>query len=289
MSYALILMTSLLFALQTLAMKKLRAPAMADQLRLNAVFMGLGALLLCGYGMLFQRDVFIIGRTTAAFGVLFGFLYAADVLCYLLALGRGPVALTAFFLSASMLIPALFGIAFLGERLTLKKGAGILMLVCAMFLAQQKEQKAIGARSWIALCLLAFLFNGFLSVCQKEQQTLTRGTEGFGLMLIGYACASLFSALSAAIAGGKRRPTGIAGLIRRNAPWLAAIAVCSMLGNLLLTFLASSVDSVLLYPLSQGGLLVLLALASVLIYRERGGRRAFGGLVLGIAAMILIA
>lgn len=288
MTYLLILTTSLLFALQTLSMKRLRAASLGDQLPLNAVFMGLGAVLLGIYGLFFERKTFVFSLTTTLYGVIFGLLYAAAVLCYLLALNCGPVAPTAFFLSASMLIPALFGAAFLGESMSPKKVVGIILLIAAMALNQPNEKSGAKARGWMSLCLMAFLFNGLLSVCQKCQQTVTHGAEGGGLMLVGYACAAFFSALFGLSLKGKRSKA-VSMSIKENACVLPAIAAFSLLGNLLLTHLAASVDSVVLYPMSQGGLLVILTLLSILHLKEKNSVKTLVGLFIGLTAIVMMA
>lgn len=290
MTYLLIFAASALFAMQTLAMKKLRSGSLAGQLFLNAAFTGLGALLLALYG-LFDRAVFAFGGRTALYGLAFGVLYAGAVLCYLLALLKGPVALSAFYLSASMLIPALFGILFLHEKITPLKGIGIALLVFSMYLAQAGEKKArpqTRGRAWLALCMGAFCLNGLLSVSQKCQQMATGGTEGFGLMLVGYAAAGVLDGL-AAFALSRKAPFSARELLCANRLALPAVTVCSLSGNLILTFLAAKVDSVLLYPMSQGGLLVLLALLSALVFHEKNGLRAVTALALGIVALALLA
>ena len=288
MTMLLIFGTSLLFSLQTMGMKKLHSGSIAGQLGLNAAFMGLGAGMLALYGVFAQPAVFGLSLTTLLFGVLFGVLYASAVLCYLLALNRGPVALTAFYLSASMVIPAMVGVLFLHESLSVKRGAGLLVLLGAMYLTRQGEDGEGRSAGWVGLCLAAFILNGCTSVCQKLHQMISQCTQGYSLILIGYAAAALISGIAAAFLVKRPDTAARSGITRRNLPYLPVIAVCSVGGNLLLTYLAGQVDGLILYPLSQGGMLVMLLIISLAFLRERINRRSMLGLLLGILAIVLI-
>lgn len=290
MTMLLIFGTSLLFAWQTMGMKKLHSGSIAGQLGLNASFMGLGAGFLALYGVLAKPAMFELSRGTVLFGLAFGALYASAVLCYLLALNRGPVALTAFCLSASMVIPALFGVL-LHEALSVKKLAGLAALLGALYLTRQGGDARRQSPGWGGLCLAAFVLNGCTSVCQKLHQIVSRGTQGDGLMLVGYTVAALVSGMGAALLFARRgKPGGVCRAhVRRNLLYLPLIAVCSTGGNLLLTDLAGRVDSLILYPLSQGGMLVLLLVMSRFCLKERLSRQSMLGLLLGLLAIVWLA
>ncbi len=278
----------LLFTGQTLANKLLKVDTLPQRLLVNGGFTLLAALCMLVYGV-FNHEVFDIGTATLLLGLLFGVLFAATVLFYNMALSRGPLAYSAFYFSASMIVPAICGVLFFGEELTALKTIALVLFLVAFYLTNtagaQKDQPK--QKGWLLLCILSSVLNGCLAVTQKCQQTLTNGTQAMGLMLVGFLTATVcyFAVYFLQPKEAGLRPIK---LFKANALPMPLLALCSMLGNVLLTAQAGQIDSAVLYPVVQGGLMLCITLASLFFFREKATKQGLVGLFVGLVAIVLI-
>lgn len=283
--------TILLFVLQTLSMKLQRTEYLPQRLLVNCVFSLLAALAMAA-GKLLLPELFTISSPTLLYGLLFGALFALTILFYNLAIAAGPLSYTTFYFSASMLVPTFAGILFFHEAFGLATGVAVLLFLAAFYFLNVTPSGGAARPNprWLALCALTFVCNGFLAVIQKAQQTATGGMESAGLMLVGFCTAALCYA-AAYFALRRGLPSQAArgrALLRQNLTAILLLALGSVGGNLLLTWLAGQVPASYLYPLVQGSIIVGVTLCSVLFFREKLSVRGKLGILLGVAAIVAI-
>ncbi|KKO53641.1 hypothetical protein [Paenibacillus sp. DMB20] len=297
MNTLLIALTIVLFSAQTLSMKLIKEGPFRKQLLIYA-----GFTLLASAGMLLysivQPEVRQMSPTTVLFGILFGLGFMLTIIFYNLAIMSGPLSYTAFYFSASMLIPAVTGILAFGEPLTVTTIAAIVLFLMAFYFINanpgSKKGESRANSRWLFYCLMTFLFNGLLAVIQKFHQSRMEGTESAGLMFAGFCSAFVFYALAYAVqhAKGKKRErltfAGDGAALRDN--WLPIIllAATSLTGNIIMTFLSGVVPSSYLFPLVQGSIIVSITLCSVLLFKERISAYGKIGIFLGVTAIVII-
>lgn len=285
---AALLCTIALFVMQTLSMKVQHADTLPRKLLVNCAAAALAALAL-GAGRLWSPDVFAVGPATFYCGIAFGVLFALTILFYNLAIDSGPLSYTAFYFSASMLVPAAAGVLWFGETFRPALAAAIVLFLAAFWCLKSAGASRPAASRWPLLCALTFLCNGLCAVVQKFQQRAADGRQAPGLMLVGFCTAALcYAAAFLALRSknsGRQRP-GL--LLRRNLPAVLLLAAGSAGGNLLLTVLAGRVDASYLFPLVQGSIIVGVALCSALLFREKLSPRGWLGIALGVAAIVTI-
>ncbi|MGZ9586598.1 hypothetical protein [Paenibacillus marinisediminis] len=296
MTILLIAMTILLFAAQTLSMKLIRADNLRQRLLINTGFTLIASSGLLLYS-LFQPKVLLISSDTLLLGIMFGLVFTLTIIFYNLAISIGPLSYTAFYFSASMIIPALTGIIAFDEPLKVTVIAAIMLFLAAFYFINVNPDTRSGnktSQKWKIYCLLTFLCNGSLAVIQKVHQYKMEGTQSDGLMLVGFCSAFVFYAIAYGVMCMVRNAkmsmslVGEVTLLRNNILPMVLLAATSLIGNLIMTYLSGFVPSSYLFPLVQGSILVSITLCSVLIFREHLSRVGRIGLTLGLAAIVII-
>lgn len=299
MNTLLIVITITLFSTQTLSMKLIKAGPLRERLLIYAGFTFIASMGLLLFS-LFQPEARQISPETLMFGILFGLGFMLTIIFYNLAISTGPLSYTAFYFSASMLIPTVTGIIAFNEAMTLTTVAAILLFLAAFyFINVNPDQKSEGGSTkrsdkWLLYCLLTFLFNGLLAVIQKFHQHQMEGTQSSGLMFVGFCSAFVFYILAYTVqyvTGKKQESLTISRegtVLRQNLLPMVLLAATSLIGNIIMTFLSGVVPSSYLFPLVQGSIIVSITLCSMLLFREKLSTFGKIGIMLGVFAIIII-
>lgn len=245
-----------------------------------------------GVAALIGLVLFLVGdRAMSAATVISAFFYAAVVFSLqslsVAAMRVGSMSLTAIFVMYGMIIPALAGPIFWHEPFGLLQAAGILMMLVSLWLLNGKMDKdRIGiTRLWISLALLCFVLSGLAGVMEKIHQSTDGREEKAAFVLVACLFMLLFSLVLTAISrkrgGGvsRFRPIavlgGLAGLV------VGAYSIVNLT-------LAGGLDSVVYYPVANGGAMLLTVVVSSLIFGERLDMRKSLGVLIGLCGIILL-
>ena len=199
-------------------------------------------------------------------------------------LSLGSLAIYSMFMMlGGMILPFLYGVIFLDEELSLWKIVGVILLTGFIVLqatSQGKdgqEKKVDGKQNtyfFFIICLLIFLLNGATSIISKAHQVGKNAVDEISFTVMS---SFLTVALSALILGGllcKRDRMEKLGQIKSAFSWkpflgMIAVGVISCTGNFLLLKAASNVPASIQFPLVSGGVIVLSAIVSVCIFKEK--------------------
>jgi drug/metabolite transporter (DMT)-like permease len=235
----------------------------------------------------------------AAFGftlhfptLLFGFFYGAS-LCLSMhtgykALCLGPMALTSMLVSFSVVIPLVFGVTVLDEKLGIFKGIALLLLVFAIVLTnasklKKGERAEKGYARWLFFVFLTFIANGLCSVIQKQHQTLYPGAYSREFMLFAVLlCAIVFS--TAALI--RLRPRQIFAVKGKGYAVLSGAA--NGLMNFFTLVLAGMENASVLFPAISAGTILASLLCGKLIFKEKLKANHYFALGFGILAVVLL-
>ena len=240
--------------------------------------------------------------------LLYAVVYAACAavtnVASLFAMRRGKVAVvTLFSLSGGLLLPAGYGVLWLGEQLTAWKAAGGLLILLSFFGCLLDRPKGTDGgpsrlRFWL-LCLLVFLGNGMISVVTKAH-AIHADTVSSREFLTMTSFLGLAVSVAILVPGLLRRTDG-AGLRahiardlggKRTVLTLALLtggyAVCNGLANVCSMQAAKTMDSSLQFPLLGAMVVVFTALPAWAVFHEKPGRGDAAGLGLTVAGMALL-
>ena len=221
------------------------------------------------------------------YSLAFAAVYVGGTVTSVLALRWGSLAITSLIMSYSLIIPTAYGLLFLNETAGVPQILGIVILLVSLFLVKGRDaysQTKGFSVKWLIAVSISFVCNGLCSVIQKEQQRLFNGSYNGGFMILALAVAAAVSFAAGFLAEGQNWKQ----LIRRGFPSAALCGLSNGVTNYLVLVIVASVSASLFFPVLSAGQLIFTFLISVFFYRERFSPKQLVGLVLGIAALVLL-
>ena len=232
---------------------------------------------------------------TAVLGIAFGLVTALQQIFNLMAMDLGAWSYTTVIVSLSMLVPALSGALLFGEKLSLMKAFGvILMCVCLVLSVKGKKEAKKATFRWFFYCMMTFLCTGGIGVMQKWHQSTGYREELNAFLLIAFGVSFIYSAAAAAVLARKAKSSGRMekkAISAGDFAWALALVAggcCVAVNNKLNMYLSGVMDSAVFFPLVNGGGLVLTVFAALLLFRERLTIRQWVGVGAGIAAVVFL-
>ena len=219
---------------------------------------------------------------TLLYGAVFAGCYFAAMLFTIKAVGEGSLALTALFLSYSLVIPAAVGVLLLHEQLSQIHIVGILMLLVSLYFVGRPGGQVRITGKWVLCIAIAFFGNG-LCVASQKMYLVHSGGRGRALFMIT-ALTMIITALAVVCACKK----GFSRLTPRNgAPLAVLYGVSNGLMNTFVMLLAAYPASIV-FPTISGGGIILTYLISRFVYKERLSSDQNIGFVIGVLAVVAL-
>ncbi len=233
-----------------------------------------------------QKGSFIPTLPDLINGFLFGAFYFGAVLFLAIGYEIGSMSLTSIILNMSLFMPLIYS-CFLGDSLTVPGIIGTALIVVTMILAVDTsgDDKKASLR-WFCIALLAFITNGFTTIVQKYHVIENGDENNMIFMTVACLCSAILffiSALFAKDADGNKKVGAFAVLGMATVSGLGSFA-----GNALMTYLCDKVSGAILYPFVNGGICIIIALASFIIFREKLTLRKLCAIAIGVSAIVLM-
>ena len=240
--------------------------------------------------LLILTDSFKVSWQSALMAVGFGIITMSFNLFFMKALQTGPMAQTIMLCCSSTIMPSLSGTIFWHEVITPAKFIGmLLMLLMIPFSVQTgNKEKKINGR-WLLYCVIALLSSGFVGVIQKIHQTSAFKDELNTFLLIAFLISTILPLTMFVVARRQGHSSTVTLSPKKGVFWMAVMAgVGIALPNKINLYLSGAMDSVVFFPLVNGGGILLSLIAAVVIFRERPTVRHCIGMVLGFSAILLL-
>ena len=264
---------------------KASRPGLAGVLLFNVLTYGVAVLVTLCFGLSEFPSPFTL-FSALGYGLIVFSLQALSVI----AMTIGPMSLTSLLVFYGMIIPSLSGPLFWGERLGALQIVGMVLMITSVFLLYKKDpaQSGVGAKWWI-LAALCFLLSGGAGVMEKVHQTSEWRDQRIAFLFSAFLfmfCLSAIGLLIVWIAGrrkeSQREPVPRALLLGAVAGVIAGF-YCQI--NL---YLSGALDSMVYYPIANGGGLLLTVLVSLFVFRERLTRKTLFGIGIGLISILCL-
>ena len=220
-------------------------------------------------------------------------------------LALGSLAIYSMFMMlGGMLVPFFYGILFLQEPLSVGKIAGTVLLTVFIILqavwqgegASKDNQKAVSWKTkylFFFLCLIIFFVNGFTGVIAKAHQISTGAVDEISFTVISCALTALLSAVLLPIGflkNTKHAKIQAASTLKAK-PMLIMVLIgaAAYTGSFLHLKAASTVPASVQFPLVSGGVILLSALVSAFLFREKISKKEWLSVLCAFAATFLFA
>lgn len=226
-------------------------------------------------------------------GLWLALLYGLDLaLCFMMTAACyncGPMSLTSIITNACVVLPILVGCIWYDEVLRLPQIIGCVLLAVT-FLLSGLGSGAGGKISlrWYPMVFFAFFLNGMGAVLLNIYGRVAPAGARNSFLSLGYFAASVFL-LGVFLSRPKVERPGKRAVIRPLFFLLAAICCLgSFVGNGILMSLNTAMPATILYPLVNGGIGVFVAIASVVIYREKLTVNRLFAVLTGLGAIVVL-
>ena len=222
-----------------------------------------------------------ISLATLVQSLIYAILLLAAQWNYTAALKNGNTAMCVTVYSLGFILPALSGFLFWGEEFTIKNFCGLILAASAVAASGFKKGSSASGGKYFLLLIISMLASGGLGIMQKVQQSSFAKSETLIFISAAFLIAGSISYIC-------KLSRGCAAKLSNGAKMRAtAVGICFACCNLLNTFLAGQLNSVVFFPVQNVSVIVLSLLVSIPIFRERFGKKEALVVLLGLGAVFL--
>ncbi len=262
---------------------KKSAPTVEETFRFNAISYGVAAVIAL-IGMLASAERLSV--TT----VICAFFYAAIVISLqtisITAMRDGAMSTTSIYVMYGMIIPSVAGPIFWKEPIGILQIVGILMMIASLWLIKgkvQTEEKGT-SKKWILLAIFAFVLSGMAGVMEKIHQSTEGATERLSFVFVACAFMFVFSIVARLIMRKKNGKT-----LTKSTVSLASLSgIVLGLYSTVNLILSGKLDSMIYYPIANGGAMLLTVLVSVIVFKERFDKQKITGTIIGLLGILCL-
>ncbi len=257
----------------------------------NAISMGMsalfaGLLLLATFSFQDFATLSLLGWLIAcATGVT---ICIASV-CSLLAMRGSSILLDSLFSMAGLLVPTVSGIFILSQTVVPLQWMGMVLLFGSAFLLASSSKKTNGRITAKTMVLLfgSMLANGSTMLLQVLFKTYVPTGSVLVYSFLQFAIVAVFLFMAALILSRKEKQKLYVPDKKLMA--FTAVSAGALFGISQLSTMASAVVPVaVLFPISDGGGMIISALVADLIYKEKINLKSSLGIIIGITGLILM-
>ena len=201
---------------------------------------------------------------------------------------RGPYA---FFnmsmLYGSILVPMVYSIVFLREGASLRQWIGVgLMLVAFLLMNLEEKGAEKPKKGYIFFCILLFVCNGLYGVLLK-MQSMACPNESAEMIIMTFGMMGVFSVIRLAWSEkGSILPPFRQS--RKSAVFLSACLLSAALAVNGLMVVLPRINSVVLFTVENGGVLLLSSLYAFFLFHEKPVPKKVAGILIAVISMTLL-
>ena len=239
---------------------------------------------------------FIIGDVASHLGTTFradwipyalvlGVMFITTFFFFALSSQKAGVAVTSVTSKMSVVIPVTFGTILYGEAFGPVKAAGVLVALAAFYLVFKKEKKPLLEKRWLFLPAMVFFGNGFVDTAMKYMQHHHIGDNLVPFLMFTFATGMTISLAVLLFRYMKKRVF----LSWRSLAGGTVLGLANFGSTLFIIKALGVQESSVVFPVANSAIVGLSALAGYFGFRERLSLLNWTGVVLAIAAIIIIA
>ena len=259
------------------------APSLNDTFRFNSFSYAVASCVAL-IGLL------VSAQAISAPTVICAFFYATIVVSLqtisITAMRVGAMSTTSICVMYGMIIPAVAGPIFWKEKIGILQIIGIVMMIVSLWLIKEKtpaEEKSI-TKKWVVLAVLAFFLSGMAGVMEKIHQSTSAREERMPFVFIACAFMFAFSFVAKCVTHRKGEKKRVGSLL----PLAIVSGFVIGLYSTVNLILSGNLDSMIYYPIANGGAMLLTVLVSVIAFKEKFDKMRVIGTVMGLLGILFL-
>lgn len=240
-------------------------------------------------GLLFITGVAplkMISRALLICSLIYGLLLIAAQYCYTIALKSGKTGICATVYSLGFILPTLSGGIFWNENISIFDIIGISLVIVMIIICgtRKKQTGTDNADKYILPLAAAMLASGGLGIMQKYQQSSDFSDQKSIFLTVAFAFACGISFVMSLAAQKK----SINSISKKKLGIAALTGVSFAAANLCNTILSGKLESAILFPVLNIGVIILSILSGIVLYKERITKTDIFVLSLGVIAILML-
>lgn len=238
-----------------------------------------------------NKWTFHINKEVVMWGLVYGIMQMLFFIFKTGAMTAGPVSVTTLIGNCSLLVSIVLSDILWSEHIGIPQCIGIVLLLIAVFLCTDTKEDASLSRSWTIYCIGFFLFAAVLGIVIKLFSKSRAGETWPGDTMIVVA-AVMIAVLSVLLVKEQMKTWKCRQLgqsIRRlSRSYVAFMIACGILScgyNRLNVLLTAQLPGAFFFSAFNGGVIIVAAILSAVLLKEKMTRRKIFGLVIGCLAI----
>lgn len=236
-----------------------------------------------------------ISLPTVLFGLANGIVLTTYNQFLLKSSAMGPYSLVMIFmLSGGLLIPVLWSVIAEGNSLNALQWIAIVLTIASFLILNLPKKGEKASLSFILSCTILGVANGVYGILMNSQQAMTNNTENAGMIVFTFGTGAVLSFLLLLLPGkGEKFAPGASmkSAFRFNKTciaWGLASALSASVAVNILMWILSKVNVAVVYAMTNGGVLLVSVLISLLFLGEKCTLVKAVGIALSTAAIVML-
>ena len=218
---------------------------------------------------------------TLGLGAVTGLTYAAGMYLNLTLMGKRGAAITSSMIQLSVLIPIAVSVFFYGETLGSLQLLGIGLAVASLpLLAAKPMQKLELDKEMIPMIIVTIIVVGFSQLSSKILIQSGFGSQNNFFLLAIFTSATI---LVSPLAWRNRE-----SIVSKDGLFGFGVGVFNVASNRFLILALTTLPGAIVFPVSSAGSLLLVTISAIVLYKEKVSRVNLVGILLTLAAVVLI-
>lgn len=267
MDYTIVIMAALLLSFDFALQKKYQATEGADLLsglKFNAIIGLITAIIFFAFSG-FKIEFSVFSATLAFFMSLCCTAYT--ILGFRILKAGNMAVYSIFLMSGGMLLPYLFGVFFLEEKLTYIRILGLIIILLAIIFSNKSKYSF--NKSQLLLCIAIFILNGIVSIISKCHQINTTNSTVNCMTFVMYSGIWKFILSSVVLLICKKESSDFSFSSKLSILILPCSAVVSGVSYMFQLIGATNLPATVLYPLVTGGSIIFSAFSGRIFFKEK--------------------
>lgn len=224
---------------------------------------------------------------TLILGLIYGIFTVLAQWLYTVALRKMPVSVCAMVYSFGFIIPTVFGTVIWHEEINMFKMISVLLCVLTVILSSVKigenaKKTEIGA---VLPLIVSMIASGGLGIVQKLQQKFVHSSETGIFLFSAFLLAGIVSAASALTV--KSENSYAEEREKSFPPYVIAVGIAMAAANTANTLLAGRLPSVIVFPITNVGVILVSLIVSVVFLKEKITKKQVAAFCTGITAVVM--
>ncbi|MBI1288787.1 MAG: EamA family transporter [Flavobacteriales bacterium] len=230
----------------------------------------------------------LLSKPWTASAVIIGCVFIAMFYVMAISSQKVGVAISSVANKMSLVIPVVAGIVLYGERLLGLKLVGVVAAVVSVAMVTYPKKGVHIEPKFLILPLVIFVGSGFLDTFFKYVETTQLGENEVEIFSASLFLMAAFVGLSVLLFKrfSKNETLETKSIV---AGFALGIPNYFSIHFLLMALNIPNLESTIVFPINNTGIVLLSTLLAILLFRERLSKLNWGGIALAVASIILIA